>query len=611
MKKITKTIIALSVLAGLASCAKEQTPVTPEVNDGMMELTLTAEQENSETRAEAGKTTTADGKTTTPILWTTGDCLSVLDGTNNNKFTLAAGAGTATGAFSGSVSESATNLFVFYPYSKDVSLFENAYLLGITLKSDQTATAGSFDPAAALMAAKTTATSTSVSLKNLVGYVKVTPQFDCKKISLVSNSASDALSGTIYAGFESDGTPVEEATSPSSRVSISGDIKAGSAYYIAVLPVKLKSGFKLVFTMSDGTEKYRESSSANILNIEYSKVKNLGEIQDSALTKDEGLSAYGTANCYFIHEAGTYKFKTVKGNSTESVGTVASAEVLWESFGTDTAPTKGEIISSVSYSDNYIEFSTPADFKQGNAVIAAKDASGTILWSWHIWCASESWKEQVYFNDAGTMMDRNLGATTATAGEVGSRGLLYQWGRKDPFLGSSSVSGSTQALSTGGTWTISSDSIYEDEAIKNPMTFYKGTSRYVSNNSWNSGKTIYDPCPAGWRVPDGGRGEEEGQAAGIWYKAVGGTISSTPAANGFNFGTVFGSDATIWYPVAGYLDGEDGALKNVGNTGSFWSATRYGSTSAYILYIESVGGEVNLGPVRKRVYGASVRCQKL
>ena len=36
------------------------------------------------------------------------------------------------------------------------------------------------------------------------------------------------------------------------------------------------------------------------------------------------------------------------------------------------------------------------------------------------------------------MMDRNLGATSATPGNVGSLGLLYQWGRKDPFLGSSS-----------------------------------------------------------------------------------------------------------------------------------------------------------------------------
>ena len=36
-----------------------------------------------------------------------------------------------------------------------------------------------------------------------------------------------------------------------------------------------------------------------------------------------------TANCYIVSEQGTYSFKTVKGNSSKSVGDVASAEVLW------------------------------------------------------------------------------------------------------------------------------------------------------------------------------------------------------------------------------------------------------------------------------------------
>ncbi len=171
-----------------------------------------------------------------------------------------------------------------------------------------------------------------------------------------------------------------------------------------------------------------------------------GESGDGGSTSDEddgkiyaNLSASGTANCYLIKEAGDYKFKAVQGNTDGTVGSVKSVEVLWESFGTATAPNVGDLISSVSYRDGYIRFSTPATFSEGNAVIAAKNAKGVILWSWHIWCASEGWKEQVYYNDAGTMMDRNLGATSANPGEVGSMGLLYQWGRKDPFLGAASV----------------------------------------------------------------------------------------------------------------------------------------------------------------------------
>ena len=44
------------------------------------------------------------------------------------------------------------------------------------------------------------------------------------------------------------------------------------------------------------------------------------------------------ANCYIVSKEGTYSFKTLRGNSDESVGEVVSVEVLWESFGTDLAP---------------------------------------------------------------------------------------------------------------------------------------------------------------------------------------------------------------------------------------------------------------------------------
>ena len=50
------------------------------------------------------------------------------------------------------------------------------------------------------------------------------------------------------------------------------------------------------------------------------------------------LSTFESANCYIVSEAGKYKFRTVKGNSNESVGSVSSCEVLWESFGTARTP---------------------------------------------------------------------------------------------------------------------------------------------------------------------------------------------------------------------------------------------------------------------------------
>lgn len=325
-----------------------------------------------------------------------------------------------------------------------------------------------------------------------------------------------------------------------------------------------------------------------------------GEDEDGNTFTD--LSASGTANCYLIQGAGDYKFKSVIGNSDATVGNVKTVEVLWESFGTDEMPNVGDLIASVSYKDGYIRFSTPETFRDGNAVIAAKNSKGIILWSWHIWCAEEGWQEQVYYNDAGTMMDRNIGATSATPGEVGALGLMYQWGRKDPFMGSASISSNMLAVSTSA-WSITSGgSIANAEA--NPMIFY--TSMRLPDVCWTSSKTVYDPCPAGWRVPEGGND-------GIWSKALGSSSDLydpslyNSTANGINFSGKFGSDSTIWYPASGSRSITDGGLGQIGNSGYYWSASPQGD-SAYDLFFS--GSRVAPSGSSNRAYGYPVRCQK-
>ena len=337
---------------------------------------------------------------------------------------------------------------------------------------------------------------------------------------------------------------------------------------------------------------------------------------DSA--SDGNLSSNGTANCYIVSKAGTYSFPTVKGNSTESVGQVASANVLWESFGTSTTPSVGDLIKSVSYQNGTITYTTADIFKEGNAVIAAKDVSGTILWSWHIWLTDEP-QGQVYYNNAGTMMDRNLGATSAEPGDVGALGLLYQWGRKDPFLGSSSISSSRFAKSTiiwPSTVPSNSSNGTIAYATANPTTFikykssnydwyYTGSSS-TDNTRWTTSdkpKSIYDPCPAGWRVPDGG-------ANGVWSKALGSSSwfehTYSSSNQGMNFSGKFGSASTIWYPASGYRNYNDGSLFDVGYYGRYWSASP-GNYYAYYLYFNDLG-RVDPSYNYTRAYGQSVRC---
>ena len=323
---------------------------------------------------------------------------------------------------------------------------------------------------------------------------------------------------------------------------------------------------------------------------------------------------YKTANSYIVSAAGDYKFRaTHKGNSTSStVGTINSAVVLWESFGTETVPAIGNLVKNVAYSDGYIRFTATA--AEGNAVIAAKDASDKILWSWHIWLTDKP-AEHVYANGAGTMMDRNLGATSATPGEVGALGLFYQWGRKDPFLGSSAISGHNVAKSTI-TWpsSVPSDASNGtiEYAVSNPTAFityntdnkdwYYTGDNTTDNTRWTeseNAKSVYDPCPAGWRVPDGG-------TDGIWNKA--GFDEQT--FDDTNKGKTFSNNGIeIWYPAAGYLS-YDNTLSSAGKSLYCWTATPWpNSASAINLYFDS--DSQNLATqYGMRVRGCSVRCCK-
>ena len=213
-------------------------------------------------------------------------------------------------------------------------------------------------------------------------------------------------------------------------------------------------------------------------------------------------------------------------------------------------------------------------------------------------------------------MDRNLGATSATPGDVGALGLLYQWGRKDPFLGSSSIGGSNLSISTLAkstiTWPSAVETSYSvgtvDYVTSNPTTFVKPSSwpydwHYSSrdNNLWTTSdksKSVYDPCPSGWRVPDGGTN-------GIWLNAGFDDTTYDSTNKGISFS--ISSPSKTWYPASGYRSSDDGHLGIVGNSGWYWSASTH-HDSAYILCFSYDGFfECEYGGY-ERAAGLSVRC---
>lgn len=341
------------------------------------------------------------------------------------------------------------------------------------------------------------------------------------------------------------------------------------------------------------------------------------------LTVAENLSANGTANCYIVPELGKYKFlANVKGNGYDPLDEVnhnaaasifpggCTAEVLWESVGTDTAPDVGTVINNetITVEGSYIVFD--ATGTPGNALISLRNTlSGQIVWSWHIWSTSADLEAsaQTYPNDAGVMMDRNLGALSATPGDDLTMGLTYQWGRPFPqkggcVLGSSKLVTTTHnniwksVATSASNGTLAYSAEHPTDFIYHTSLNTKSDGVTPSNNwlwseqfdttpaLWGPTKTMYDPCPLGWKLPEGG-------SDGFW-KTAGFKDSTFPYSNE-NVGRIFIS-VGAYFPITGYR-GTPSETGNGGYTsgyGNYYSCTIEPNTDKPVVlnfYKDSVG----------------------
>ena len=292
----------------------------------------------------------------------------------------------------------------------------------------------------------------------------------------------------------------------------------------------------------------------------------------SADIKD--LDTGGNANCYMVTEPGGYKFKAVKGNNPVLfLEEPADAKVLWETWNDNSEVTPGSVLASASYAEDFIIIHTPETLKPGNAVVAALGEEGDILWSWHIWIPATPVQTGAYGNIMGAdLMDRNLGALVATDAtdsqiDILSYGMVYQWGRKDPFTAAGSFNSGTQATYAGEAEEVAPMQISLEESIANPRLLghiNNGDWATIPNNDfWTElEKTVYDPCPPGYRVPN--------RTGSFWASDL-----TSQEGWGVNVGAGWlklGSPAAV-FPIAGYRDDYSvGGMAKVGVRTLYWFA---------------------------------------
>ena len=146
--------------------------------------------------------------------------------------------------------------------------------------------------------------------------------------------------------------------------------------------------------------------------------------------------------------------------------------------------------------------------------------------------------------------------------------------------------------------------------------YYTGSSS-TDNTRWTSSgskKSIYDPCPAGWRIPDGG-------SKGVWAKALGSSSKYAglydSSNKGVNFSGKLCAEANIWYPASGMFSYQSSlglasvCLKYVGSGGYYWTASPYDGTYSKEAYIMDLSSSYVLPTFYGyRGNGMSVRCIK-
>jgi len=409
----------------------------------------------------------------------------------------------------------------------------------------------------------------------------------------------------------------------------------------------------------------------NLLKERNEAMQNATPVSNYNLSNSSGASAIqNTANCYVIDAPGTYRIPLVYGNAIKNGSNNTSAykttvtggfvpgyteELTLDNFLDHndhkiTSPyineqnparpaTQAEIVWSDvsgivsnervtgSGQSSFLEFTVNKNqLVNGNAVIAVKNASGTVMWSWHLWFTPKSSLDKIamtsdgqtynftsdnlgwkYTSWWGGTKDRTVVVKLEQQAEVGTKkeatvtltqkkgkderkgyGNIYQWGRKDAIPGTDALFPAGYSFNGSGYVTVG-DNEYNIPAKKALMEtrtiglsiqkpgemlpkvgggklswFYK---QYINlwstdNNKFDGSvrdgkKTIYDPSPVGFKVPDA-------------YAFEGFSTTGAEWKNGYTF--IANNNKDIYFQAGGARLGKNGSIAALGTTGLYWQS---------------------------------------
>ena len=427
-------------------------------------------------------------------------------------------------------------------------------------------------------------------------------------------------------------------------------------------------------TGSNITETHTATFNANERNLLKERneaMQNATPVSNYNLSNSSGASAIqNTANCYVIDAPGTYRIPLVYGNAIKGGANNTSAykttvtggyvpgfteELTLDNFLDHndhkiTSPyinkqnaarpaTQAEVIWSDvsgivtnatvtgSGQSSFLEFTVNKNqLVNGNAVIAVKNALGTVMWSWHLWFTPKSSLDKIAMTSAGQTYnftsdnlgwkytswwggtkDRTVVVKLEQQAEVGTKkeatvtltqkkgkderigyGNLYQWGRKDPMPGTDDLHPAGYSYNGSGYVTVGENeyNIPAKKALMETRTiglsiqkpgemlpkvgggklswFYK---QYINlwstdNNKFDGSvrdgkKTIYDPSPVGFKVPDA-------------YAFEGFSLTGADWNNGYTF--IADNNKDIYFQAGGARQGTDGAIVYNGTYGIYWQS---------------------------------------